>query len=146
MTVLKFKHHPAEKTFNNLMDGLLPAIPSFFREDPVSGLKNQVPVNIRQTETAYLLDIIAPGMKKEDFNITMEKELLTVSAEHKGEEVTGEKRIRSEYTYPSFKRSFTVDKNIDSENISAQYVNGVLTLNLPRKAEVKASAKQITIQ
>ena len=56
------------------------------------------------------------------------------------------KDLRAEYRYESFKRSFTVDENIQAEAISAQYVNGVLRLNLPKKPEVKASAKQIEIQ
>ena len=57
-----------------------------------------------------------------------------------------EKQIRKEYNYRSFKRSFTVDEKVDSEKIEAKYVNGVLTLNLPRKEEVKASAKEILVK
>ena len=57
-----------------------------------------------------------------------------------------EKEIRKEYSYRSFKRSFTLDEKIDGNAIEAKYVNGVLTLNLPRKEEVKTASKDISIQ
>jgi len=57
-----------------------------------------------------------------------------------------EKVIRREFRQRSFKRSFTIDEKIDATNIDANYVNGVLTLNLPKKEEVKASATEITIK
>jgi HSP20 family protein len=58
----------------------------------------------------------------------------------------GEKEIRREYSYRSFKRSFTLDEKIDAAGIDAKYVNGVLTLNLPKKEEVKSASKDINIQ
>jgi HSP20 family protein len=57
-----------------------------------------------------------------------------------------DKQIRNEYGYSSFKRSFTIDSTIDATNIDASYINGVLTLNLPKKEVVKASAKEIIIK
>ena len=57
-----------------------------------------------------------------------------------------DKQIRREYSYRSFKRSFTLDEKIDASGIEAKYVNCVLTLNLPKKEVVKASAQEITIQ
>ena len=91
--------------------------------------------------------MVAPGFEKNDFNVNLEKNILTVSAERKSEaENKDEKQIRKEYSYRSFKRSFTIDEKVDSEKIEAKYVNGVLTLNLPRKEEVKASAKEISVK
>jgi HSP20 family protein len=73
--------------------------------------------------------------------------VLTVSAEKKSEEKKENvKQIRKEYSYRSFKRSFTIDDKIDATGIEASYVNGVLTLNLPKKAEVRDAAKDITIK
>ena len=96
---------------------------------------------------AYQLEVVAPGFEKNDFNINLEKNILTVSAERKNEtENKDEKQVRKEYGYHSFKRSFTIDEKIDTEKIEAKYVNGVLTLNLPRKEEVKASAKEIAVK
>ncbi|MBO9658830.1 MAG: Hsp20/alpha crystallin family protein, partial [Chitinophagaceae bacterium] len=56
------------------------------------------------------------------------------------------KQIRREYSFRSFKRSFTLDEKIDAAGIEAKYNNGVLTLNLPKREVVKASAQQINIQ
>jgi HSP20 family protein len=148
MTLVRFKNKPVSASFNNFMDDLFSTMPSLFRDDfNVSGQRQFVPVNIKENEQGYLLEVIAPGLEKEDFKINLEQNVLTISAEKKAEtENANEKEIRKEYKYQSFKRSFTVDENIDAENISAKYVNGVLTLNLPKQAEVKEAPKQITIQ
>jgi HSP20 family protein len=147
MTLVRFKNKP-EKSFNNFMDDFFSTMPSLFRDDfAVPGSRGFVPVNVKENEQEYILEVIAPGLEKEDFKINLEQNILTVSAEKKAEpENATEKEIRKEYKYQSFKRSFTVDENIDAENISAKYVNGVLTLNLRKKAEVKEAAKQITVQ
>jgi len=92
------------------------------------------------------LEVIAPGFEKEDFKINLEKNLLTISADKKSEnEVKTEKHLRNEYKHQSFKRSFTIDEKINTETIDAKYVNGILTLNLPKKQEVKPTPKQINI-
>ena len=70
-----------------------------------------------------------------------------IPAEKKEEAVNEkEKVVRKEFKQPAFKRSFTLDEKINAEAISAQYVNGVLTLNLQRKEEVKTGVKAIVIQ
>lgn len=144
MTLVRFQNRPnGHVAFNNLLSDLFPQTPSFYKDD----LKNPAPVNVRETEKEYILELVAPGFLKEDFSVNLEKNLLTVSAEKK-EEATNEneKYVRKEFRIQSFKRSFTVDEKIAADAISAQYVNGVLTLNLPKKEEVKPSVKQISIQ
>jgi HSP20 family protein len=102
---------------------------------------------VKETENGYVLELIAPGFQKEDFKINLDNNTLTISAEKKEEtENQNEKFIRKEYKQQSFSRSFTIDENIDAETISAKYVNGVLTLNLAKKQEVKPSVKEISIQ
>jgi len=91
------------------------------------------------------LEVVAPGMKKEDFEISLENNMLTISASKEETKNEQEKQILKEYKFQSFKRSFTLDEKINAESISAQYVNGILTLNLPKKEEVKPATKQITI-
>lgn len=144
MTLVRFQNRPnGYASFNNLLSDVLPQMPSLYKED----LKNPVPVNIRETEKEYVLELVAPGMKKEDFSVKIDDNLLTISAE-KNEEVANEEKefVRKEFKFQSFKRSFTLDEKINADGISAQYVNGVLTLNLPKKEEVKPATKQISIQ
>jgi HSP20 family protein len=145
MTVVKLNNRPANGF--NLLDNFFNEFPTFFKDDFGTKAQGFVPVNVKETKDAYQLEVVAPGFEKNDFNINLEKNILTVSAEMKTEtENKNEKQIRREYSYHSFKRSFTVDEKVDSEKIEAQYVNGVLTLNLPRKEEVKASAKEIFVK
>ena len=148
MTFVHFKNRPASKSFNNFIDGFLPEFPSLFRDEfNNGGAKQFVPVNVKENEQGFVLEVIAPGLEKEDFKINLVQNLLTISAEKKNEVENGnEKLIRKEYKYQSFARSFTVDENVDADKIAAKYVNGVLTLNLPKKEEVKSSTKEISIQ
>lgn len=148
MTLINVKNRPAEKTFNNFIDDFFPQLPSILHDEFVAPLSKQfTPVNVKQNDTGYILEVVAPGFTKEDFKIALDNYKLTISAEKKfNAENTTEKLIRKEYKFQSFKRSFTIDEKTDVENISAKYENGVLTLNLPLKGEVKEAAKEISIQ
>ena len=148
MTQVKFNLQPFEKSFNNLLDDLFTEMPVVFKNDfNKSAWKGFAPVNVKEYVNAYELEVIAPGFSKEDFKINLENDILTISAEKKTEEKKeNEKQVCSEYSFKSFKRSFTIDEKIDATNIDAKYVNGILALNLPKKAEVKASPKEIKIQ
>ena len=93
------------------------------------------------------MEVVAPGFEKADFKISVDQGLLTISAEKKDEvKEESPKNIRREYSISSFKRSFTLDEKIDATNIAASYINGVLTLNLPKKVEVKAPVTEIVIK
>jgi HSP20 family protein len=144
MTHVKFNHKPFEKSFNTFVDDLFSELPVLYKND---SWKGSVPVNIRENDKQFNVEVVAPGFDKADFKVNIDQNVLTISAEKKNEvKEENEKQIRREYNYRSFKRSFTLDEKIDAAGIEAKYVNGVLTLNLPRKEEVKASAKDITIQ
>lgn len=148
MTHVKFNRKPFEGSFNTLVDELFTELPGLLKSELNQNLnKGFIPVNIKETEKSYQLEVVAPGFEKTDFKINLDQSLLTVSAEKK-EEVKDEKQkqIRREYSYQSFKRSFTVDEKIDATNIEASYINGVLILNLPKKEVVKASATEISIK
>ena len=145
MSIVKLKHYPST-SFNNLMGDFFPNFPSLYRDDYGSGFNAAVPVNIKETEKGYQLEVVAPGFTKEDFKILIEKNLLTISAERKTEETKNEKQVRSEYRFQSFKRSFSLTEKIDSEKIEAKYENGVLFLTLANKEEVKPPVKEIVIQ
>ena len=154
MTLVKFNHKPFQGSFNNFVDDLFAEFPVLYKNGFDQQWKNSVPVNIKETDKGYSIEVVAPGFDKSDFKISLEKQLLTISAEKKTEvndssdnkSNPAEKQIRKEYAYRSFKRSFTLNEKTDDTNIDAKYVNGVLTLNLPKKEEVKPSVKEISIQ
>lgn len=145
MTLVKFGSKPTNGF--NLLDNFFNEIPTVFREDFASNMKDFVPVNVKENKDGYQLELVAPGFEKNDFKVNVENNVLTISVDKKIEVKTeNEKQIRREYSFRSFKRSFTLDEKIDADHIEAKYVNGVLTLNLPRKEEVKASAKEILVK
>ena len=148
MTLVKLNSKPVQKSFNNFMDDFFATVPSILRDDFITpNFRSFTPVNVKETENEYVLEVVAPGFQKEDFKINLDNNTLTISSEKKEEtENKDEKYIRKEYKHQSFKRSFTIDETIDAENIAAKYVNGVLTLNLAKKQEVKPSIKEISIQ
>ncbi len=98
-------------------------------------------VNIKETKDSYEVEMAAPGMKKEDFKIELDRNILTISSEKTEEhEENGEdeKYSRKEFSYQSFQRSFNLPKEVvDEEKIKAEYKNGVLHLVIPKKEEAK---------
>lgn len=104
-------------------------------------------VNIREEKDNYFVDMAAPGLKKEDFDISVEGNLLTISCdkeEKKDEEAEG--YSRKEYSYSCFSRSVTLPDYADSDRIAAKYIDGVLTLRIPKKPEsVKSKSKKIKV-
>lgn len=148
MTNTKFNRKPFEGSFSNLVDDLFTELPAFFKHEFNNTVrKGSVPVNVKETANSYQLEVVAPGFEKADFKVNLDQAILTISAE-KNSEVREEdqKNIRREYSFGSFKRSFTLDEKIDATNIEASYINGVLVLNLPKKEVVKASATEIVIK
>jgi len=108
---------------------------------------NTPAVNIHETTDGYHLELVAPGLSKEDFKVNVEKGLLTIGYDKKAEaENKDYKTHRKEFSVTSFKRSFNVEDNINVDNIQAKYENGVLKLLLPKKEEVKVLPKEIAIQ
>jgi HSP20 family protein len=93
------------------------------------------------------LELNVPGRKKDDFKITVDKNILTVSFEKKEEEKDENKKIiKREFVTQSFKRSFTLDEKINADEIDAKYEDGLLLLTLPKKEEVKALPKEISVK
>lgn len=103
-------------------------------------------VNIAETEENFTMELAAPGKVKEDFNIELDNEVLTISSEEKSsseENVEARKFTRKEFSYATFKRSFSLPESVDSSKISASYTNGVLEITLPKKEEAKVQAKRL---
>ncbi|HRY97639.1 MAG TPA: Hsp20/alpha crystallin family protein [Bacteroidales bacterium] len=105
--------------------------------------------NVSEKEDRFELDLAVPGMKKDDFNISIEKNMLSISAETKTEQTDERKEdhvnyTRKEFTYGSFCRSFTLPESVDREKISAEYSDGILHLVLP-KSEKETLRKMVKI-
>lgn len=95
-------------------------------------------VNIKEDEKSFLVHMAAPGMKKDDFEITLEENMLTISSEKKEEKEQKQERFtRKEYNFTSFSRSFTLPQDVLPDKIDARYENGVLMLTIPKKEPVK---------
>jgi HSP20 family protein len=146
-------HMPAA-TFSNVVDKIFQDNLSRFFDDDFWGFKGlnrstNVPVNLRETDKSYELEVVAPGLKKEDFKINISGDTLIVSFEHKKEDNQENQKegwLRKEYKMQSFSRSFNLDDSIDANNIAAKYDNGILCLSLPKKEEIQKVTRTIEIQ
>lgn len=146
MTFVKVNNQPV-KNFDGIMKDIFNEIPATFGKTFREDVLGFPPVNIAESVNAYLLEVSAPGMEKTDFTIKLDGTLLVISAAKKEEATdTSLNRIRKEFSYKGFKRSFTLDEKIEVANIEAKYENGVLKLTLPKKEETKPASQQITIQ
>lgn len=130
----------------SLFDELLNNFPSAWGKD-FNHEWHVPPVNIHETNDGYHLELNAPGRNKEDFKVNVENGLLTISYERKeAPENKDYKTVRREFSYRSFKRTFSIDEKVNADAIQARYENGILKLFLPKKDEIKAAPKQISIQ
>lgn len=146
MTFVKVNNR-LNKSFDGLMNELFNELPVNFGKTMREDVLHFPPVNIIEKADHYHIQLAAPGLEKTDFNVKLDGNVLTISAEKKEEQkVETDKVIRREFSNKSFNRSFTLDEKIDAANISAKYENGVLKLDLPKKEEVKNAAKEIVIQ
>jgi len=141
MTLLKFRNRDLFPTFFN----------DFFNRD-IFDLSNTsfdnstLPaVNIKESKDEYIVEVAAPGMKKDDFKIELDNNLLIISSETetKNEEKEEGQFTRREFSYSAFKRSFTLPKTIEEKHINANYNDGVLVINLPKKEEAKEKPRRL---
>lgn len=103
-------------------------------------------VNINETDKEFELELAAPGLKKNDFKVNIDRNVLTVSTEKKEEKEEKDKNFtRKEFSYHTFSRSFTLPESVNQDKIDAKYTDGVLKLVLPKKDEVIPKSKEIKI-
>lgn len=103
-------------------------------------------VDISEDEKAIYLSADIPGVKKEDVKVTMEDDVISICAERTQEEEDKKKNYhRVERSWGSLSRSFTVGENVDSENITANYDNGVLKIVVPKKEPEEKKSKEVTV-
>jgi HSP20 family protein len=144
MTLVNFNNRTRNTApyFNNVFDNL-------FSDALVKNntIDKSPRVNISETEKAYVIDLAAPGLKKEDFQINLKKDTLSVWAEVKTEDKEVVKDFtRKEFEYKSFARSFNLPDTADGDQITAEYKDGILSIVIAKKDDAKLQHKEIKVQ
>ena len=104
-------------------------------------------VNTREGEYAYHVEVDLPGVKKEDINVDLKDDVLTISGERKSKtEINDKDYYKKECTYGKFHRSFTLPDDTDVENIEANSEDGVLEVVIPKLKKVEKETKKIEIK
>lgn len=112
-------------------------LPSVFTSNFNTGI-TLPKVNIKETADAFMVQMAVPGLKKSDFHIDLDNQVLSISSELKEEnEHQGENYTRREFGYSSFKRTFNLPESVNDEKINAHYNDGILSILLPKKEEAK---------
>jgi HSP20 family protein len=146
MTLVKF--NPDNKR-NALMPGFNDVFDSIFNDTFFSDrMVSRIPAaNISETADHYHVELAAPGLKKKDFKINLERNVLSISADQRLENKQEERNYtKREYTYSSFVRSFNLPESADENGIQATYVDGVLAIDIPKREEAKTVSRQIEIK
>ena len=145
MTLVKFNHKPN----NTLMPGFNDVFESIFNDTFFNDrMVTRVPaVNISESENNYHVELAAPGLKKEDFKLNLERNNLVVSVETAAQHQDNQKYYsKREYSYTSFVRSFTLPESADESQIDASYTDGILRIDIAKREEAKAVNRQIEIK
>jgi len=139
MTLVKFKDN-----FPSFMDEFFGG-DIFDSVNRSSSIGNSLPaVNVKETDKGFQLEVAAPGMKKEDFKIELDNNILGISSEMKQEKNEAQdKYTRREFSFKSFRRTFTLPDNVDAEQITASYNEGVLNIEIPNVKEEKQARSKI---
>ena len=118
-------------------DFTLNDFPSLFSSNFNTGI-SLPKVNIKEVADAFIVEMAVPGMKKSDFDINLDNQILSISAEVKEEHKDDDEGYsRREFGYSSFKRSFTLPDSVDDSKINANYNEGILNIHLPKREEAK---------
>ncbi|MBL4677086.1 MAG: Hsp20/alpha crystallin family protein [Mucilaginibacter sp.] len=141
MTLVKFN--------NGLKNNFADAFESLVNDSFISDrLVSRVPaVNIAENDIEFHIELAAPGLKKEDFKISLDKNILSVSAEKKAENNSETKKYsKREYSYNSFARSFTLPETVDYSKIEADYTDGILKLTVAKREDAKYQSREIAVK
>lgn len=139
MTLVKFNNRTPFPTF---VDRFFNGDPFAMAESRFGAERNFMPaVNVRETDAAFEVDVIAPGRQREDFKVELHEQVLSISSEKKAQSESKDaaaKYSRKEFSIERFKRSFTLPENVLEDQITATYEAGVLKLVIPKKEAEKA--------
>jgi HSP20 family protein len=125
-------------TLSNWLDDIFNRdLPSVFTSNFNTGI-TLPKVNIKETADSFMVEMAVPGLKKSDFHIEIDNQVLSITKETKEEnERKEENYTRREFGYSSFKRTFTLPESVNDEKINASYNEGILSILLPKKEEAK---------
>jgi HSP20 family protein len=146
MTLVKFN---SDKKKNVLMPGFNDVFDSIFNDTFLADrMVTRVPAaNISESADHFHIELAAPGLKKEDFKLNLERNVLSISVEQSNESNQGERNYaKREYSYSSFVRSFTLPESANETGIEAKYNDGVLSIDIPKHEEAKSVSRQIEIK
>ncbi len=144
MTLIKYEPFKELENFDDKIQSLFNTFPDFNPEYEESFYPK---IDISEDEKNIYVDAELPGIKKNDLKISLEDNILTVSGEKKNERETKEKSFyRSERTYGSFSRSFTIPGDINSDTIDAKFEDGILKIVIEKLEEIKVSGRLINIK
>jgi len=145
MTLVKFN----DKRSNTLLPGFNDVFESIFNDTFFNDrMITRVPaVNISESENNYHIELAAPGLKKEDFKLNLDRNQLSISVEQSADHQDEQKNYnKREYSYSSFVRSFTLPESADDSQINATYTDGILRIDIAKREEAKAVRRQIEIK
>jgi len=135
MTLVKFKNNsmPVVPTFFDSLFGK-----EFFDYNFNNSVASLPAANIKETKDAFSLQLAAPGMKKSDFKVEVNNNVLTISSEKEStSDEQNEGYSRKEFSYHTFTRSFNLPQTVNKDLITASYNDGLLVLNIPKREEAK---------
>jgi HSP20 family protein len=131
-------HYSTPRAFSGLLEGFL--------QNGLGEFKANPPANILETEKSYEIHLAAPGLKKDDFKVNIDRNILTISYEKQEDTTTQEgKWLRTEYNAAAFKRSFTLNDKINTAGINAKYTDGMLVIELLKKENAEPATQQIAV-
>lgn len=109
---------------------------------------SQPSVNVFESEGEFRIELAAPGLEKNDFNVKVEGNnlIISVQREQNEEKTVSGNYVRKEFNYSAFTRSFRLPENVNAEEIKAQYDKGILNVALPKVAPDKPALRTIAIE
>ncbi len=145
MTLVKFNNANGNRS---LLPGFNDVFDSIFNDTFFDRVTSSVPaVNTSESAESYHVEMAAPGLKKDDFKITVDRNLLTISCQANEENAVNDKRYtKREYSFTSFVRSFNLPELADLNKIEAAYENGILKLDIGKREEAKSMSRQIELK
>jgi HSP20 family protein len=146
MTLVKFNNN---KGANALLPGFNDVFESIFNDTFFNDrMVARVPaVNISETADHYQVELAAPGLRKQDFKISLDRNMLNIAVENQTENSEEAKRYsKREFSYTSFVRSFTLPDHADHNRIEAHYEDGILLVDIAKKEEAKMASRQIELK